>query len=388
MPPRLAKSANFGLTTTAFFGTLSKMRQTGSCIIPKRAEFSLEDYTDLIKRAKIIISEDPDFSSEQLNLLLSSWDGLELNFEQKLLMFNNPICHLDAKLLASVMTRKHNLVTLNLGNNSIKNYGALQLCECLLSPHSQLRALFLERNQIGNCGVGALCEALRVNSTLEKLVLDGNHCGDVGCEPLRYALVSNSTITSLSLNRTHISGAGVATLGACLDIHAGSTLPASESATECQLEELSLNSNPKIGDSGAASLAHSLHDNTTLTHLDLNKCSVADMGCMELATTLKTGGSVLAKVWLRQNQITDEGAQEMCDAVAYNMARGRYDTDVQLDNNPTTRDFIAGLPEVVTDSAAQLACFPSQQSQHLLKPWGEGIYPLPQLALSSTARRF
>jgi hypothetical protein len=425
LPPRLAKSANFGLTTTAFFGTLSKMRQTGTCVIPQRAEFSSDDYSDLIQRAKVIISEDAELSSEQLRLLLTAWADLELHFEQKLLLFNCRICHEDTKLLASVVERKHNLVTLNLSNNSIRNYGALQLCEhALLNPATQLRALFLENNQIGNCGLGALCEVLRVNGTLEKLVLDGNHCGDVGCEPLRFMLMGNSTLTALSLNKTHLTGAGVATFSSCLDPHAVAPAaaevpppavvvavvdaPATTSATPlssdafnstasagggavgqvCQLESLSLNGNPKINDFGAASLAHNLHDNNSLTHLDLNKCGVADLGCKELAATLSAGGGVLAKVWLRQNQITDEGAMVMCDAVAVNMAKGRYDTDVQLDNNLTTRDFIAGLPEVVTDSSAQLACFPSQQSQHLLKPWGESIYPLPQLALSSTARRF
>ncbi|CAF4888973.1 unnamed protein product, partial [Rotaria socialis] len=73
----------------------------------------------------------------------------------------------------------------------------------------------------------------------------------------------------------------------------------------------------QISDNGAQLFAEVLKTNKTLTVLDLEKNTITDNGAHQLAEALKTN-KVLTVLGLNGNQITDDGAQKLADALKTN----------------------------------------------------------------------
>ncbi|KAF9176569.1 hypothetical protein BGZ50_000303 [Haplosporangium sp. Z 11] len=90
-------------------------------------------------------------------------------------------------ILAETLKTNTTLTTLDLGNNSIKDSGAVVLSEAL-KTNLTLTILDLGINSIGNNGAVALSEALKTNSTLTTLNLEGNSVGVNGVLALSEAL--------------------------------------------------------------------------------------------------------------------------------------------------------------------------------------------------------
>ena len=79
----------------------------------------------------------------------------------------------------------------------------LSLAEALRT-NSTLTQLYLQYNQIGDTGVGAIAESLKVNSTLTQLDLESNQIGDTGGGAIAESLKVNSTLTKLYLGSNQI----------------------------------------------------------------------------------------------------------------------------------------------------------------------------------------
>jgi Ran GTPase-activating protein (RanGAP) involved in mRNA processing and transport len=74
----------------------------------------------------------------------------------------------------------------------------------------------------------------------------------------------------------------------------------------------------RITGKGAAILANTLYNNTTLIELYLSKNQVSDMGVHALAQTLSINNSTLKYLALHANNITDEGAEYLAEMLKIN----------------------------------------------------------------------
>ena len=77
-----------------------------------------------------------------------------------------------------------------------------------LKENTALTVLDLNRNEIGNGGVDALCAALRENTALTELDLSYNRIRAGGAEALGAALRENTTVTVLDLSYNGIGAGG------------------------------------------------------------------------------------------------------------------------------------------------------------------------------------
>src|SRR3989338_6644607 len=84
------------------------------------------------------------------------------------------------------------------------------------------------------------------------------------------------------------------------------------------LTSLNLSSN-QLGDEGAGRLAEALAFNSTLTNLNLKSNNVGDKGASRLAEALATNSS-LTSLNLMNNWVGDEGAGRLAEALAINSA--------------------------------------------------------------------
>src|SRR3989338_8396920 len=88
------------------------------------------------------------------------------------------------------------------------------------------------------------------------------------------------------------------------------------SRNDATLTALYLCSN-EVGDEGAGRLAEALTTNSTLTTLDLEENRVGDEGAGRLAEALVTN-STLTTLYLGSNQVGDEGAGRLAQALVTN----------------------------------------------------------------------
>ena len=89
------------------------------------------------------------------------------------------------------------LLHLGLFNNTIDEYGVLELAKILTK--SKLQVLYLGNNRIGNVGAAALGEALKHNTTLKRLYLNQGSIGNDGLQMLAEGLIHNKTLEYLDL---------------------------------------------------------------------------------------------------------------------------------------------------------------------------------------------
>ena len=75
-----------------------------------------------------------------------------------------------------------------------------------------VRELLLTGNRLGDSGVGAMCQALRYNNTLERLRLSGNCLGPASGAALGSMLVTNRHLQHLSVSYTELGSKGTVDL--------------------------------------------------------------------------------------------------------------------------------------------------------------------------------
>jgi hypothetical protein len=170
-----------------------------------------------------------------------------------------------------------------------------------------LTGLDLRFNRIGDEGVKAISESLKVNAVLTRLDLRDNDIGDDGAKSIAEALKSGmSALTSLGLVSNNIGDDGAKAIAEALKL--GMSV----------LTTLYLNDN-NIGDDGAKSIAEALKSGmSVLTTLWLSSNEIGDEGAKAIADALKSGTAVLTSLGLGENNIGVDGAKAFGEAVKVN----------------------------------------------------------------------
>lgn len=185
---------------------------------------------------------------------------------------------------------------------------------------------------------GIACVLLQ-NSNLDALELPRNRIGDVGAERIAVALPGSSALRSLWLSSNRIGDTGAIAIAAALPRLGWSAKRRAlgDGNGGPRLEELWLSSN-RIGDAGAAALAHALPEVRRLKKLDLRANRVGDAGASELSQALPKG-PVLDDLYLQDNQIGDVGAA----AIANVLGLCPWLVDLRLTGNRIADDGAAAL---------------------------------------------
>jgi Tfp pilus assembly protein PilF len=174
---------------------------------------------------------------------------------------------------------------------------------------NSITALYLWGKQIGDAGVQALAETLKINHSVSALYLGANQIGDDGVQALGEALKINHSITVLDLQSNQIGVAGAKELA--------ETLKDNQSITFLHLGQ------NQIGDVGVQALAEALKINQSLTNLQLYGNQIGDAGVQALLQALKIN-PYITTLNLADNQIGDAVAKEI-------------ETELQINNDPTKK---------------------------------------------------
>lgn len=128
------------------------------------------------------------------------------------------------------------LTSLDLGCNNIGDEGALLLAQSLRPDapvsalgtlpqqyNKNLKSLNIEKIGVGDNGVFALCDMLRVNTSLTYLSVVNNCISDLGCIALANMLFANSILTSLDVGLNSIGSIGLLVIAEGIRVNKGLT---------------------------------------------------------------------------------------------------------------------------------------------------------------------
>ncbi|XP_069765258.1 NACHT, LRR and PYD domains-containing protein 3-like isoform X2 [Narcine bancroftii] len=231
-----------------------------------------------------------------------------------------------AKDIASVLTIKNSLKSLNLSSNEMGDSGLKWLSVALRNPASKLQKLGLWAvgltascakdlasilsethslteldlgfNKLGDSGVEILSEALRKpNCKIEELGLDHNDLTASCTKVLGSALSQNSSLKGLGLCFNDLQDSGVKQVAAAL------------SGPDCKIQSLRLKS-VGLTDSSTDDLVAVLSNATSLKELDLRSNTFTDNSIIMLRRLI-TAQKTLEQIQLAENQFSSDGKTQL-----------------------------------------------------------------------------
>jgi Ran GTPase-activating protein (RanGAP) involved in mRNA processing and transport len=188
-------------------------------------------------------------------------------------------------------------------------YGCVHPLTSLVSSTNltTLKELRITESMLGSTEVAALCEGMKINTTVQLLDLSGcdlladackpiadmlatnkplrhlllreNIIGDHGISLLCQSLAVNSSLETIDFTANHITGEGCARLAVALE------------SPSCHVQSLIVSENA-ISDEGAAGLGAMLPKNSHLSSLNLDACMISDVGIGALCQGLAFNSSV------------------------------------------------------------------------------------------------
>ncbi|XP_056226555.1 NACHT, LRR and PYD domains-containing protein 12-like [Seriola aureovittata] len=225
-----------------------------------------------------------------------------LKSRKAMLRFSNLTDKCCRALAAVLSTRESYLRELDLGYNSIGEHGVGMLVEGLNDQYCRLKVLRLQ-----GCGVTAkACEYLATFLTqsrrLQELDLSRNEIGDLGLGCLCNGLRSHDClIETLKLSQCNIQQKGCYYLASALQ----------RNPDHLTVLDLSIN---LVGDKGANKLFRKF-DISQLRKLEMYHCSLTELSCASIGEALKSEASTLVELNLSSNNLKDAGFALMCEGM-------------------------------------------------------------------------
>jgi Ran GTPase-activating protein (RanGAP) involved in mRNA processing and transport len=193
--------------------------------------------------------------------------------------------------------------TARLGENRLGPAHAAVLAPAL-NGGSGLSRLLVDGNQFGAEGASALAAAIgSASAHIIELDLALNDLGDDGCIAIGKALVTSPSVTILSLEGNAIGAAGGEALKEAM-------------AVNTQLERLVMRLN-KLASAGVSAIAEGLSANAEsgLLSVDFFGNSVGDSAVVALGAALQQPGVQLQELGLAKNNIGNDGAVALAEAL-------------------------------------------------------------------------
>lgn len=240
------------------------------------------------------------------------------NKENVLSLANNTISKELFKWLANTLKQNLCITTLDLENTNLSDAESVNAVFEVLLTNSHLKILILVNNSVGRCIDGNLLSTvLCQNKSLEKLDLSRNHLGFqyVGdtCKIIAQAMSINETLTELDLSYSVFSDEAEVTLAGAIK-------------NNRSLKKLVLVH--AFPNTRAKSLASSLKQNRTLTHLNLGDNEIGSKNGLLYAEALaENKGLISLHLW--NNNFAPNACLAIINALKYNTSL----TQLNLKNN-------------------------------------------------------
>ncbi|XP_060707888.1 NACHT, LRR and PYD domains-containing protein 3-like [Hemiscyllium ocellatum] len=211
---------------------------------------------------------------------------------------NNDLGNPAVKLLSEALRSSDcQIEKLQLNDNDLTASCAQDLASAL-STNQSLISLNLGENKLGDFGVKQLFGVLRnVNCKLQELVLHDNHLSHSCIEELTSALITNQSLTVLNLGNNKLGDTGVKLLSVALN------------KPTCKILELGL-WGASLSDSCTKDLACALSTNQTLTTLKLGTNLFTDQSVPAISHLILNCRS-LERIELWENQFTLTGKRQL-----------------------------------------------------------------------------
>lgn len=210
---------------------------------------------------------------------------------------------LDFSWWSRMIKLTNSLEDLNIGNIQLTPVTCQLLSESL-AINSSLKRLDMQSNpSIGVEGCKELCQALKVNKSLEYLCLSNCHIDDISCKYLEDAIKANRTLASLNLDSNNFTSIGFTSICSALKHNT-------------MLHTLYLQGT-KIGTEGCKVLIDLFKNNTTLKTLGLASTNIAIEGCKYISMAIRTTKS-LCYLDIAHNEFGLEGLDIISDALTIN----------------------------------------------------------------------
>ncbi|KAF9903867.1 NACHT, LRR and PYD domains-containing protein 14 [Linnemannia zychae] len=197
---------------------------------------------------------------------------------------------------------------LNLASNRLNFEGIVQLAG--LYKNQSLIELDLQDNQLGPKAIHSLQQTMvRLQKdkpcNIRRLNLSNNVINDVGCISIAKIILGTS-ITQINLSSNKISDWGASTILAAFE------------SNELTLKEINMEDNP-LTFAGGVDLCKILAlPQSKITHLDLGKAKVTDVGIPYLAEALKSHHCPIVSLNLYDCQLTDTGILKLAIKLSVN----------------------------------------------------------------------
>jgi Leucine-rich repeat (LRR) protein len=221
------------------------------------------------------------------------------------------------------------LASLNVSDNGIRPVGAKSLA-AMVAVTGGLTKLSLAKNQLGEEGTKAICEALKQNKTLKELDLSGysisNIGGEAGAKHVADMLGVNGALTSINLSKNRLTNfggdmTGIKELAAALGVNGG-------------LTALNLSYND-LADEGVSAVCKAIQSNkeTKLASLNFEYNFIGPVGANAVAAMVAVTGALTVTNLLR-NQLDVESAKMLAE-----VAKQKGISLCGIQRDQTTADF-------------------------------------------------
>jgi hypothetical protein len=237
-----------------------------------------------------------------------------------------------AKMLAEVAKQKgislcgirRDQTTADFRNKDLKPPDAI-LLESDLSQAAVTGALTkisLAKNELGEEGIKAICEALEQNKTLKELDISGeifgvsNIGGSASAKHVAKMLGVNGGLTSLNLSSNQLCGLNYR--GGGTYTAEGITAIANAMCINGALTALDLSSN-NLEDEGLSAVCEAIQNDkeTKLASLNFTDNFIGPVGANAVAAMVAVTGG-LTKLSLAHNELKEEGTKAICEALEQN----------------------------------------------------------------------
>jgi len=190
------------------------------------------------------------------------------------------------------------------GNDTMGDAGLIALAEAL-KVNKTLKRLMMQDAGISGYGAFAIAEMFKVNNSLKVVYFVQNNFGDFGATLIAEALKTNKTLTFVCLCDNNITDLGASAIAEALKVNN-------------TLTSLDLSHNFLISDRGAYAFAGALKINNTLKQLEIGGTQIRREGALSLAKAFQVNTGLrlvcIHRYHKRPPRENNEGLREMQEA--------------------------------------------------------------------------